>query len=159
MAEKIDYITGDLLESDELVIVHGCNAQGTMGSGIAGLIRKKWPVVFDQYRQHYETHLGEDIMGEIVWVDVGTKLIANAITQRFYGGNKGMRYCSYDAIATVFDRLDIWASENSVERIGMPLIGCGLANGSWKVVSAIIESSAQNYQPVVYLLDGQIPTT
>lgn len=159
MGNKIEYITGDLLESDEIVIVQGCNAQGVQGSGIAGLIRKKWPVVFNQYREHYETHLGEDIMGEIVWVDVGTKLVANAITQRFYGGNKSVRYCSYDAIASAFEKLEAFAADSHVERIAMPLIGCGLANGRWSVVKAIIEASAFTYRPMVYLLDGKTPTS
>ena len=32
---NIIYKQGDLLECSEQVIVHGCNAQGVMGSGVA----------------------------------------------------------------------------------------------------------------------------
>jgi hypothetical protein len=40
---KIIYKQGDLLDCIEKVIVHGCNAQGVMGSGVALAIRKKYP--------------------------------------------------------------------------------------------------------------------
>ena len=38
---KIIYKQGDLLEAEEVVIVHGCNAQGVVGSGVALAIRNK----------------------------------------------------------------------------------------------------------------------
>ena len=47
--------------------------------------------------------------------------------------------------------------EAEIDRIGMPLLGCGLANGEWSVVKAIIEANSCNFKPVVYLIDGVIP--
>ena len=45
----IEYVTGDLLASDEPIIAHGCNTMAVMGSGIARLIHLKlgslWPVL------------------------------------------------------------------------------------------------------------------
>jgi O-acetyl-ADP-ribose deacetylase (regulator of RNase III) len=159
---QIEYITGNLLDSNEKLIVHGCNAHGVMGSGIAIAIRDKWPQVYDIYREHYEEHIGEDIMGEIVWAmikrDDGDDLVvANAITQKNAGRDKSVRYCSYDAIDKVFKQIDEFVVGAGFDRVGMPLIGAGLANGSWKVISAIIEANSTNYTPVVYLLDGVIP--
>lgn len=157
---QIEYITGDLLEGDEVLIVHGCNAQGRMGSGIAGVIRKKWPHVYDAYRDHYEKHLGEDILGEVIWADAtDTKVVANAITQKFCGP-RGQRYVSYDAIAKAFETIDEFAYGAELSRVGMPLIGADLGGGSWKVISAIIESTSLHYTPRVYVLPGaSIPTT
>ena len=154
---RIEYITGDLLEAKETIILHGCNGQGKMGSGVAGLIRARWPVCFDLYREYYERHIGDNLLGKIVWADVSTDertlVIANAFTQQHCGNDKSVRYCSYDAIATVFESLN----EVAPERVAIPLVGAGLANGSWSVISSIIEASAKNYTPVVYLLDGKVP--
>ena len=37
----IEYRVGDFLGGNEHVFVHGCNAQGVMGSGAAAAVRKK----------------------------------------------------------------------------------------------------------------------
>jgi hypothetical protein len=39
----------------------------------------------------------------------------------------------------------------------MPLIGAGLAQGKWSIISQIIEEEMTDVQPVVYLIDGIIP--
>jgi O-acetyl-ADP-ribose deacetylase (regulator of RNase III) len=163
---KIEYVTGDLLEADLSIIVQGCNAQGVMGSGIAKVIRDRYPDVFTEYKNHYDDHLGEDIMGHVVWVGVERgpggheQLIANAITQKFYGKpGEGIRYVSYDALAKAFETINTMARDCQVREVGMPLIGADRGGGSWKVISAIIESTATHYSPIVYLLDGKVPPT
>ena len=45
----ITYVKGNLLESDCNYICHQVNCQGRMGSGIAGQIREKWPIVYEMY--------------------------------------------------------------------------------------------------------------
>lgn len=50
----IRYIKGDLLETDAPVIVHGCNCQGVMGSGVAKQIKEKYFTVYEIYRKIYE---------------------------------------------------------------------------------------------------------
>jgi O-acetyl-ADP-ribose deacetylase (regulator of RNase III) len=157
----IEYVTGDLLDSPEPVFIHGCNAQGVQRSGIAALIRAKWPEVFAPYHDLCEQHRDSgDLLGRIAWVtvdaDKSPRRIGNAIIQEHYGRD-GTRYCSYDAIAAVMSGLNAFAEAEGIDRVAMPLIGAGLAGGSWRVISATIESEARVYQPVVYLLDGVIP--
>lgn len=96
-------------------------------------------------------------------------VILNAITQENYG-RSDTRYVSYDAIAHVFETLSLEAELTQcdadhatlrggiIREVAMPLIGCGLANGRWSVVKSIIESHSTNFIPVVYLLDGVIPS-
>ena len=36
---KIEYRQGDLFQTDVRHIVHGCNAQGVMGKGVAKLVK------------------------------------------------------------------------------------------------------------------------
>jgi hypothetical protein len=44
-----------------------------------------------------------------------------------------------------------------VTEVGLPLVGCGLGNGDWSIISQIIEQEALDFTPIVYLLDGKIP--
>ena len=131
----IETIKGNLLAAKG-IIVHGCNAQGVMGSGVAKAIREKWPVTFKKYREHYERY-GSRLGAVIpVWVDVDT-LVINGITQEFYGRD-GKRYVDYDAVRSVFKFTRGWAQEWNMP-VNFPLIGCGLGGGDWQIIENIIE--------------------
>ena len=45
----IIYRQGNLLDAREIVILHGTNARGVMGSGVARQIRARWPNVYEIY--------------------------------------------------------------------------------------------------------------
>lgn len=150
---QIEYRTGDLMTAPEPILVQGCNAQGAMNSGVAKLIRATYPEVFTQYDDHHQ-RFGLK-MGDVIWVDVGTRMIANAITQQFYGRVPNHRYASYDAIAMAFEQINRIGADTA--GVAMPLIGAGLAQGDWQIISRIIERQCRDVQPVVYLLDGVIP--
>jgi O-acetyl-ADP-ribose deacetylase (regulator of RNase III) len=141
---KIQYVKGDLLLTPHRLILHGCNARGAMGSGVAKLIRSKYSKAFEDY---FETYNGYGLnLGTCIFSDQSDgKVIINAITQETYGKN-GV-HVSYWAIANVMRNLNRFN-----EPIAMPMIGAGLGGGDWNVISAIIENEAKTYQPVVYLL-------
>jgi hypothetical protein len=44
-----------------------------------------------------------------------------------------------------------------IPQIALPLLGAGLAQGKWSIISQIIEDEATDFQPIVYLMDGLIP--
>lgn len=165
---QIQYKTGDLLTASEPVIVHGCNAQGVMGSGVAKLIRAKYPGAYDAYEARHKTRGLR--LGEVIWADCSGHIVANAVTQEYYGRD-GRRYADYDAIERAFTSLNEVALAThdykgertppppKITAIAMPLIGAGLAGGSWKTISEIIERCSRDFQPVVYLIDGVVPST
>lgn len=136
---KINYIKGDLLSVTEGIIVHGCNAQGVMGSGVALAVRQKYPKVYEKYKQ--EIQLGFLGLGDVQLVKVKQNLfICNAITQEFYGRSNKL-YVSYDAIRNVF--LDVFAAaEDGVYDVSTPKIGAGLGGGDWEVILKIIKEAA-----------------
>lgn len=154
---KIQYVTGDLLSAPEKTIVHGCNAQGVAKSGVAKVIREKYPRFYDDYKRH-EKLLGLS-MGDIIITEENPHIIVSAITQEYFGREPNTKYVSYDAIDTAFQKLDsiVAQIDDDIQHIAMPLIGAGLAQGSWSVIEKIIENRAINFKPVVYLLDGVIP--
>ena len=144
---KIEYVEGDLLKTEIRHIIHGCNARGVMGSGVAKAIRDKYPQAYRDYNDMYNSNGLE--LGQIcVSVQDDGKVIHNAITQKNFGRDTSNVYVSYWAIAEVFRKIESW----NVGTIAMPKIGAGLANGDWNVISAIIENTLVKTQPVVYVI-------
>ena len=117
---------GNLLEASEQMIIHGCNARGAMGSGIARAIRKKWPEAYRAYRIRFEAN---DLnVGDVVFVDVDDgKTVANAITQETHGRSSRKRYVSYDAVSDCMGKIRDAADRRSIPVVAMPRIGAGLA--------------------------------
>ena len=140
-----------MVDATQKFILHGCNAQGVMGSGVAKDIRTKYPSAYDKYKlvQRLDgLHLGDAFS---VAQDDG-KVIINAITQEFYGREVGKRYCSYDAISECIRRLN-FTPDYCGQSVAMPKIGAGFGGGDWRVISLIIEKESTNFQPVVYFLN------
>ena len=46
----VTYKYGDITESGADIICHQVNCMGAMNSGVAKAIRKKWPQVYNEYR-------------------------------------------------------------------------------------------------------------
>lgn len=116
------------------IIVHGCNARGVMGAGIALAIKNRWPHVYAAYRTQYEeTGLS---LGTVLYVPAEPKVfIANAITQDSTG--TGLQV-SYPAIRECFHNIGEVARELSLP-VHYPKIGAGLGGGDWEVISKIID--------------------
>lgn len=153
---KIIYKEGDLTRTPEYIIVHGCNAQGKMNSGVAKAIRSYFPGNYDHYVRYLKTmeEMKKDPMGTICFYistprEPGSteKVIGNMITQKFYGSD-GKRYVDYGAIAKCMARLNKLVLPGV--SVAMPMIGAGLGGGDWKKISKIIEEESTKFQPVVY---------
>lgn len=163
---EIEYKEGDIFKGDEGIIVHGCNAQGVMGSGIAKIVKEKYTYAYDVYRKVYEKDGLE--LGNVYFayppnmMVMGDPIIINAITQFNYGRDPNVRYVSYDAVRKVVKALnhysrtyisewkDVHKEEPLQMKIAFPMIGAGLGNGDWNIISQIIEEEAVDFKPVVY---------
>lgn len=148
---KIQYRKGNLFETDIYTIVHGCNAQGVMGSGVAKIIYDDYKEAYNDYREvFFDRGL---TLGHIICAPSNGKMIINAITQDNFGKN-GDRYVSYDAVATAMNLINRQLHTETTEtQVAMPQIGAGLGGGDWSVIAAIIESEMKDIEPVVYILE------
>jgi O-acetyl-ADP-ribose deacetylase (regulator of RNase III) len=160
---KIIYKTGSLLEASEPAICHGCNARGRMRSGVAKLIRERYPTAFEVYKLSHAQHAARRMpfLGSISWVAAEPHMVINAVTQQFYGRKPNSRtpdgsYVSYDAIKSCVEAINGLTISRSIDRVAFPLLGSGLARGKWSTVAEIIEATAE-FQPVVYTIDGIVP--
>lgn len=138
----MNHSIGDLLAQPRGILVQGCNAQGKMGSGLAKAVRDQFPKAYDDYMA---THQAQGLrVGQVVFSVVETSgsaprlVIANAITQEFYGRNPNRRYVSYEGVSQAFEGIAQAAHAWGLP-VFYPLIGCGLANGEWSEVGPRIE--------------------
>lgn len=147
----ITYVSGDLLNATHKVILHGCNAMGVMGSGVARQIRNKWPNVYEVYALKHKT-FGLNLGDIIPVATLDGRIVVNCITQKNYGRD-GIQYADYDAIGTCMKKINDRVKEWEVSEIAMPRIGAGLGGGDWSVIEYIIIRNAKNFIPVVYDFD------
>lgn len=144
----IKYVIGNLLTCTQHVLVHGCNNQGVMGSGVAKQIRATWPHVYDVYHAHYVNHGLK--LGEVICASANENLLVlNAITQDGFGRDGGV-YVKYDAIEQCFENINQIMQVHGAKELALPRIGAGLGGGDWITISDIIKRTSVNYQPVVY---------
>jgi len=141
MASSLKVITGDLLDlgrNNEFdIILHGCNCFNVMGAGIAAQIAQQFP---DAQLADAETIRGD--AGKLGTYTVGMHgrlVILNCYTQ--YGtSSTGADVFEYTAFERVLDKI---SHRFGKWRIGLPLIGMGLAGGDEGRIVPMIESFAE----------------
>lgn len=156
----IETRTGNVLNIETGIIVHGCNCQGVMGAGIALEIKNRFPDVFYIYDKLHRTQGLK--LGEISFAEVApNKFIINANTQDKCGGDR--RYVSYDAVADCFAEVFKFAKAIEQHRgikldIVFPAIGSGLAGGDWKIIYGIIDAviPERTFKKVLYLFNPKV---
>nr|WP_250807972.1 macro domain-containing protein [Neorhizobium tomejilense] len=157
----IEYVEGDLLASDEDVVIHGCNVRGGFDTGFAGVVRKRHPLAMEIYMDHHRK--GGLILGSVIWAFDG-RLIGNALTQPTYG--RTGQHVSYDAVRSCMKSVAMAAVQGvpgtpysaGFDRVSMPLIGSQRGGGDWDVIERIIDEELPKLKTVVYVLPGAKPS-
>lgn len=131
-------VEGNIVEAEESYIMHGCNCQGVMGSGVARAIRDRWVDAYVAYRNDYLIYEQggnqHKMLGNYCSFQCDDKEIFNLYTQDKYGRD-GKAYASAPAIFSSLIRatrsLSTDRSKN-VHEIAIPKIGCGLGGLVWE---------------------------
>lgn len=150
----ISYRSGNLLNSPDLVIVHGVNNRGVMNAGVAKDIRATWPKVYKDYidiwnqRVYYDTI--QEMLGTNIITETPDRIIVSCVTQSTYGF-KG-KHVSYDAVDTCMKYLVPFLMAGQYTSLSMPKIGAGLGGGCWEVIAAIINDRLKDFQVTVWEL-------
>lgn len=159
---SVEIVKGDavkaVLNGDTDFLVHCCNAQGVMGSGIAKQVKDQIPETYEAYRLRYATKgltLGDVIYSEGVF---------NLIGQDRYGYD-GERYCHYGAIAKGFNTISQMTMAGDLYKklvdipvksnysIALPYkFACDRAGGDWEVVEDLIETLLGSLEVKIYQL-------
>jgi hypothetical protein len=168
----VKIVKGDLLKSDCQYIAHGVNCQGVMNFGIAKQIRDKYPEVYNRYKRYVDTYPKDNshLLGVMLPVPVDTnRVVFNVFSQYKYGRDSSIRYVNYAALTTGLENVATFVSDHAWYStyhsfdnaiIGLPWIGCGLANGEKSVVLEILELIERNFSNIpkiefhIYEFDG-----
>lgn len=162
-ATTIQINKGNLLTQQRGIMVHGCNCLGAMGAGFAKYLSDLYPDVKSAYERYHKAvglKLGDVLFVRPTdWAKEGQALplagqefahttqlpselvIANAMTQFATGGARdGKPDIDYDALSEAFERIAPVARKTGLP-VHFPLIGCGLAGGTWDQVAPRIEAA------------------
>ena len=138
------YVKDSILNAKQKYIAHGVNCQNKMGSGVAKVIYKEYPIVKSSYHDFAKSaKQPSDLLGVNQRIYLGDEVhesVFNMFTQENYGYD-GEKYVSYEAIYNCFRNLTEEMQADSYPDIAIPKIGCGLAGGNWDIVSRIINDA------------------
>jgi O-acetyl-ADP-ribose deacetylase (regulator of RNase III) len=134
-------VKGDLLalakEGKFDIIVQGCNCHNVMGAGIARQIRDEFP---DAWLADQQTLKGDkNKLGHYSMGIGGRLVIINAYTQYNTASRAGEDVFDYHACYEVLQKL---SERFGKWRIGLPMIGMGLAGGDPVRIMAMLEDFA-----------------
>lgn len=129
---------GNLFSTECRIIAHGVNCRAAIGSGVAGQIARLFPSAKSEYLRKFK----EDgwRLGDVQFVFVEDKIIANCATQYDYG-RSGV-YVDYEAVASCLNKVFEFASAGSCG-VAIPKIGTGLGGGDWDTINRIIQEALQ----------------
>lgn len=147
----IKYIDGNVFDTKNDIIAHGCNCIGGYGAGIAKTVATLYPkakiAYYKKYHSSEKWNLGDT---QIVKVS-SDRYIANCATQYDYGSPKnGKIYVSYDGFKKSMEELKRKANLLNAS-IAMPLIGAGLAGGDWKILEGILNEVFHDVEIEVWI--------
>jgi O-acetyl-ADP-ribose deacetylase (regulator of RNase III) len=149
---EMKYEQGDLIQAAKEgkfhAIVHGCNCFNTMGAGIAQQIKVHFPRAYE--RDQLTVKSDSRKLGTCQYVRVSpTLIVVNAYTQY----NPGKDLCYHALRSCMFNiKLNLTGY-----KIGLPLIGCGIAGGDWEKVEEIISETLVNEDVTIMYLEHYFP--
>lgn len=142
------YMTqGDLLTLAERgkfdIIVHGCNCQNTMGSGIAKQIKDRYPDAYQADSDYDSLYASRQYLklGNFSLAKIFSKsnfIIVNAYTQYHYLP-RGVDHFEYASFAVILQKLAHFYGNYD---FGFPYIGMGLAGGDSERIISMLEEFA-----------------
>jgi O-acetyl-ADP-ribose deacetylase (regulator of RNase III) len=136
-------------------IVHGCNAQGVMGSGVALAVKRKFPGAYESYMEQHNSD-GLELGRAYLYVASDNLYVWNAITQEGFGSPT--RNTSYDAIQTCFEEINSLVGQSLIpDEIHIPMIGAARGGGNWEIIREIIEQTV-THPVTLWLPDDTVDT-
>ena len=151
----VKIINGNLFDSKANIICHQCNCQGVMGSGVAAEVKRRYPNVFEAYRQDYFDGLLK--LGYVCFATAKRdQVIANMCAQDNFGYNGGV-YTNYDSLQECLNKVKAYAiySYDIKPVIAFPyLMSCYRGGGDWNVVYKMIEDTFADFNVEIWRLDN-----
>lgn len=131
----ISFESGDIFATpNPQALAHGCNCFGAMGAGIAVEFKKRWPAMYNIYRD--DCLRGYFKPGDVYMytpcIETDPKVFNLATQDRFQAKIGWIN----TAIITMLRQ----ARVHNITEILMPAIGCGLGGLDWREVKNLLQT-------------------
>lgn len=123
---------GNLLDSPMQTIVNTVNCKGVMGKGIAEQFKKRYPTMFDEYKERCEAEKVKPGVPYTYKIH-DTKTVLNFPTK-----DNWRQPSQYIWIQKGLDRIKEHYKEWGITSIALPPLGCGQGGLNWKMVRSMI---------------------
>lgn len=147
----IEYITGNILDSEAQALVNTVNTMGVMGKGIALQFKKAYPSNYKAYEK--ACHNDELTIGQLfVTTDSNTtsgeKIIVNFPTKTSW-----KKPSEYQYIEKGLDALTALIEEQHIKSIAIPPLGAGNGGLNWEKVKTLIEEKLGKLNTTIYVYE------
>lgn len=161
----IAYSVSSLMDSDAQVVVHGVNARGKFGAGVAKVMAETWPETKADYLRAFSA--GSVKLGAVFWSEIKpAMMVGHMVTQEDYGRIPGRVYVDYGAINACLRKVARAAAEgmpgtslaDGFTAVAMPKFGAGLAGGDWRRIEEMVECECGHLDVTVHVMSpAEIP--
>lgn len=155
----IQYITGNIFESNAEAIVNTVNTVGVMGKGIALQFKKAYPNNFKAYEnacKNNEIQVGKMFVEVDRNIISGEKIIINFPTK-----SNWRKPSEYKYIERGLDDLVKVINTKQIKSVAIPPLGAGNGGLNWEKVKKIIEEKMQHlsieisvYEPTIQIQEN-----
>lgn len=122
----INFLKGNIFDSDAEALVNAVNTVGVMGKGIALEFKKRFPKNFEIYKGVCDANMLS--IGDILIVEDG-KTIINFPTKIHWRDNS-----KYEYIQSGLRNLREELKDLNISSVAIPALGCGLGGLDWEIV-------------------------
>tara|TARA_R110000850_G_C9994993_1_gene467540 strand:+ start:13371 stop:13823 length:453 start_codon:yes stop_codon:yes gene_type:complete len=147
----INYVTGDIFDSDAEAIVNTVNTVGVMGKGIALQFKKAYPSNYKSYMvacKNNEVVVGKMFVTRDSNMFIGEKLIINFPTKQHWKNPS-----EYIYIEEGLDGLLQVIEQYQIKSIALPALGVGNGGLKWEKVKDLIEAKLDNLDMEVFVYE------
>lgn len=143
----IEYIEGNIFNSPAQVIVNAVNTVGVMGKGIALEYKKRYPEMFDAYKEACDKKLLET--GKLMLYYAPDHWILLFPTKKHWRSPSKLEY-----IESGLDKFVHTYAEKGITSIAFPRLGCGNGELEWDDVRPLMEKYLKPLPIDVYIYIG-----
>ncbi|MBK8674730.1 MAG: macro domain-containing protein [Bacteroidetes bacterium] len=150
----IQYITGNILDSNAQALVNTVNTMGVMGKGIALQFKKAYPNNFKAYEKaskNEEVKVGEMFVTLDSNTTTGERMIINFPTKTNW-----RKPSEYQFIEDGLDNLVEVINNKQIKSIAIPPLGAGNGGLSWEKVKKMIAQKLGNLNIDIYVYEPTV---
>lgn len=128
----LHYVCHDLFESPAQTLVNTVNTVGVMGQGIAQEFKRRYPEMFERYREHCKS--GALAIGKLYLFRTPNKWVLNFPTKEHWKAPSKLEW-----IETGLEKFVAEYETQGISSISFPQLGCGNGGLDWAQVKPLMD--------------------